>query len=113
VDDDSRTIDAGVLKLESVRVGDTHRLTLRGEFDLAGAEAYEEEIRRIEAGDADRIVIDLATLDFMDSTGLRLLLETDMRSRTDSGRVRYVRPQGEVARLLHLTRVDERLMFLD
>jgi anti-sigma B factor antagonist len=113
VDDDSRTIEAGVLKLESAREGDTHRLTLLGEFDLAGAEAYGEEIARIESGDADRIVIDLSKLDFMDSTGLRLLLETDMRSRTNSGRVRYVRPHGEVARLLHLTRVDERLLFLD
>jgi anti-sigma B factor antagonist len=113
VDDDSRTIDAGVLKLESERDGETHRLTLRGEFDLSGATAFDEEMKRIEAGDSTEIVIDLSTLDFMDSTGLRLLLEADMRSRTDSDRVRYVRPHGEVARLLHLTRVDERLKFVD
>ena len=55
----------------------------------------------------------MSPLEFMDSTGLRLLLETDMRSRENSGRVRYVRPDGEVARLLHLTRVDERLDFID
>lgn len=113
MDEDTRTIDAGVLKMESAREGDIHRLTLLGEFDLAGAKAFEEEIARIEESDATEVVIDMSPLEFMDSTGLRLLLETDMRSREDSGRVRYVRPDGEVARLLHLTRVDERLDFID
>jgi anti-anti-sigma factor len=115
VDDDTRTIDAGVLKLESSREGDSHRLRLLGEFDLSGSESFKEEIARIEAGDAAQILIDLSALEFMDSTGLRLLLETDLRHReNDQGsRVRYVRPQGEVARLLHLTRVDERLSFVD
>jgi anti-sigma B factor antagonist len=113
VDDDTRKIDAGVLKMESAREGDIHRLKLLGEFDMAGAQAYEAEIARIEEAGAPQIVIDMSTLEFMDSTGLRLLLETDMRSREDSGRVRYVRPTGEVARLLQLTRVDERLDFID
>lgn len=113
MDEDTRKIDAGVLRMESAREGDVHRLKLLGEFDLAGAQAYETEIERIEAGGATQVVIDMSALEFMDSTGLRLLLETDMRSREDSGRVRYVRPKGEVARLLELTRVDERLDFID
>ena len=111
--DDTRKIEAGVLKMESVREGEIHRLILLGEFDIAGAEAYREEIERIEAGGAAKILIDMSSLEFMDSTGLRLLIETDMRSRADSGRVRYTRPRGEVARLLHLTRVDEKLDFVD
>ena len=111
--DDTRKIDAGVLKLESVREGDTHRLVLLGEFDIAGAEAYREEIERIEGAGAAKILIDMSSLEFMDSTGLRMLIETDMRSRQDSGRVRYTRPHGEVARLLQLTRVDEKLDFVD
>ncbi|HEX6115537.1 MAG TPA: STAS domain-containing protein [Solirubrobacterales bacterium] len=113
MDEDTRTIDAGVLKMESAREGDSHRLKLLGEFDLAGAKAFEAEIGRIEGSDPTEIVIDMSALEFMDSTGLRLLLETDMRSRENSERVRYVRPGGEVARLLHLTRVDERLDFID
>ena len=98
--------------MESGRDGDAHRLRLLGEFDLAGAKPFKEEIERIEVSGAERIVIDLSSLDFMDSTGLRLLLETDMRHRVNSERIRYVRPQGEVARLLHLTRVDEQLDFI-
>jgi anti-sigma B factor antagonist len=111
--DETRKIETGVLTIESIRDGDTHRLVLLGEFDIAGAEAYREEIERVEAGDAGSIVIDMSSLEFMDSTGLRLLIETDMRSREDSGRVRYTRPRGEVARLLQLTRVDEQLEFVD
>ena len=113
VDEDTRKIDAGVLKMESAREGEIRGLKLVGEFDMAGAQAYEAEIARIEADGAAQIVIDMSTLEFMDSTGLRLLLETDMRSREDSGRVRYVRPTGEVARLLQLTRSMERLDFID
>jgi anti-anti-sigma factor len=115
VDDEARTIDVGVLKLESSREGETHRLRLLGEFDLSGAEGFREEIERIESSGPERIVIDLSALDFMDSTGLRLLIETDMRHRgnSDGGRIGYVRPRGEVARLLELTRVDERLDFVD
>jgi anti-sigma B factor antagonist len=115
VDDEARTIDAGALKLESAREGETHRVTLLGEFDLSGAEPFREEMERIESSDAKRIVIDLSRLDFMDSTGLRLLLEIDMRHRGNSegARIGYVRPAGEVARLLELTRVDERLDFVD
>ena len=111
--DDTRKIEAGVLRMESVREGDTHRLVLLGEFDIAGAEAYKQEIERIEAGGAESILIDMSSLEFMDSTGLRLLIETDIRSRVDSDRVRYTRPRGEVARLLQLTRVDEQLDFVD
>ena len=113
MDDDARTIDGGVLRMESAPDGETHRLKLLGEFDIAGAKVFKEEIERIESAGAGRIVIDLSELEFMDSTGLRLLLETDMRHRVNSRSVRYVRPQGEVARLLHLTRVDEQLEFLD
>jgi anti-sigma B factor antagonist len=111
--DETRKINAGVLKMESGPEGDTHRLVLLGEFDMAGAQAYREEIERIEAGDAAKILIDMSSLEFMDSTGLRMLIETDIRSRADSGRVRYTRPQGEVARLLQLTRIDEKLDFVD
>ena len=99
--------------MESGRDGGVHRLRLLGEFDLAGANAFREEIARIEAGHPEQVVIDMSDLEFMDSTGLRLLLETDLRHRSNSGRVRYVRPAGEVARLLELTRVDERLDFVD
>ena len=115
VDDDTRTIDAGVLKIESTREGDTHRVRLLGEFDLSGARPFEEEMRRVEGGGAAQIVIDLSGLEFMDSTGLRLLLESDKRQRdsADGSRVRYLRPEGEVARLLHITRVDDRLDFVD
>jgi anti-anti-sigma regulatory factor len=51
-----------VLTLESVREGDVHRLTLLGEFDLSAAGAFEAEVRRVEATDAARIVVDMSHL---------------------------------------------------
>lgn len=49
----------------------TCRLTLRGELDLGTAERLERAL----AGAGDDVVLDLRGLTFMDSTGVRVLLE--------------------------------------
>jgi anti-sigma B factor antagonist len=55
----------------------TCRLTLRGELDLATAAQLEQALS--EAG--DDVLLDLRGLTFMDSTGVRVLLEAAERSR--------------------------------
>ena len=49
-------------------------IELVGELDLDGAPRLEEALRAAEAGDAASIVVDLGQLEFIDSTGLRLLV---------------------------------------
>jgi anti-anti-sigma factor len=49
----------------------TCRLTLRGELDLGTA----EQLERALADAGDDVVLDLRGLTFMDSTGVRMLLE--------------------------------------
>ena len=48
-------------------------VTLRGELDLAGAAALEQELARLDAAEPDAIVLDLRDVDFMDSSGLRVV----------------------------------------
>ena len=72
---------------------------LRGEMDIANAADVEKELLRVEATDATTIVLDLAELSFIDSTGIRLLLMADGRSRAERGAPRAAPPaRGRAAR---------------
>lgn len=103
----------GTLTLRSTREGETHIVALSGELDLAGADLLEGELKRVEASDASRIVVDLRDLDFIDSTGVRLMYMAEMRSRKDSGRLSIRRGPHKVQRLFVMTDLADRLPFVD
>jgi anti-anti-sigma factor len=65
------TIEHGPLTIRSSRQDDEHVVALYGELDLGGVDAVKDEMRRVERTAADRIVVDLSALEFMDSSGLR------------------------------------------
>jgi anti-sigma B factor antagonist len=105
--------DLGLLRIASARDGDTHVVALAGELDLVSVPEVEKELRRVEASDADAIVVDLSGLEFIDSTGIRLLIQTEQRSRWDAGRLAVKRPPQRVFRVLTLAGVDQLLPFVD
>ena len=82
-----------------------------GELDLATAPQLIAALRAHD--DCERLVIDLRGLDFMDSSGLRLLVSEHARAREGGYELQLVRGGPEVSRLLRLTRLDERLPFVD
>lgn len=102
-----------MLTLRSERDGDTHVLTLSGELDLVSTPEVEKELRHVEAGDADAIVVDLSAVEFVDSTGLRLLIETEQRSRWEPGRIALRRPLARVMRIFTIAGIDALLPFVD
>jgi anti-sigma B factor antagonist len=106
-----RLLRHGHLQVESGREGDTHVLRPRGELDLAGAEPLETELKRVEATDASAIVVDLTGIEFIDCSGVRVLVEAHRRSREDGGRLRLVPEVGQVDRVIRLTGVGELLPF--
>ena len=55
-----------------------------GELDIATAQALEQELESAFESDADRVVLDLRELEFIDSSGLRTLL-TARRQAEDAG----------------------------
>jgi anti-anti-sigma factor len=103
----------GTLTLTSEREGDMHVVALAGELDLANAADVAQELARVEATDAEAIVVDLSQLEFIDSTGIRVLLEADARSRSDSCRLTLLRPPDRVLRVFKITGIDSRLPFAD
>jgi anti-sigma B factor antagonist len=106
-------IQLGQLSMTSEREGDVHTVCLNGELDLATAEPVERELERVEATDARAIVLDLSALTFMDSTGIRLLVRADARSRADSRRLTLLRGPGAVQRAIELCGIADRLPFAD
>jgi anti-anti-sigma factor len=86
------------------------RVRVRGEVDLAVVGKLDSEMRRAEATEASKIELDLDQLDFLDASGVRLLLDLAQRSRRNGRRLR-IRPANspQVRRVLELTGVVEHL----
>jgi anti-sigma B factor antagonist len=105
--------EPGELRLTSERDGDMHVIAVSGELDLANGNELQRELLRVEATDARSIVVDLSGLQFMDSTGIRVLLSADARSRADSNRLTLLRGPAAVQRVLELTGVVDLLPFAD
>jgi len=114
-DDDARATSArsiGSLSLRSERDGETHVVALLGELDIAGAPALEEELLRVEATDAAKIVVDLSRLEFIDSTGIRLVVMAADRC-SGHGRLTLLRGPKQVHRVFEITDLAQRLPFAD
>jgi anti-sigma B factor antagonist len=103
----------GELTVSSRRDGDVHTIALTGELDLATAERVEQELKRVECTDAKSIVVDLSGLAFMDSTGIRILVGADARSRANGRRLGLRRGPAAVQRVVELTGLVDLLPFED
>jgi anti-anti-sigma factor len=106
-------IEFGALKITTERDGGVAAICVSGELDLATVESLQRELERFEASDAYSIILDLSGLTFMDSTGVRLLLNAHARSRADSNRLTMLRGSAAVQRVLQITGVADLLPFTD
>ena len=100
--------------VRSERVDGSARVRVAGEMDLAVIGALDRVMQRAEATDATKIVLDLAQVEFMDASGVRLLLDLNQRSQNNGRRLRITRARApQVQRVMQLTGVDELLPFED
>jgi anti-sigma B factor antagonist len=99
--------------LDSERRGATHTITPRGELDVASSPQLETELLRVEATDAKSIVLDLSGLDFIGSTGVKVIVAADARSRADSNRLVLLRPSDSVSRVFVICGMGDWPAFTD
>jgi anti-sigma B factor antagonist len=97
-------------RLEVLSRGGASVIRVFGELDLATSPGLEQELERLLAGDAPLIVVDLAELEFMDSTGLSVLVRAHQRAEESGQRLGVTNGSQQVERLLNLTGVRDRLM---
>ncbi|MEO3766050.1 anti-sigma factor antagonist [Streptomyces sp. B8F3] len=72
-------------------------LELRGEIDLAAQLDVEPYLDVITGAAAPRVVIDLGRTEFLDCSGLRLLVRARRRTGDRGGELRLVCPEGVMA----------------
>jgi anti-anti-sigma factor len=83
---------------------------LEGELDFAAA--FDVELRLEEAiREADAVVVDLTGLRFIDSTGLRAILEARRLAQTAGVELRIVPGPPEIQRVFEVTGLLDELPF--
>ena len=88
-------------------------LKVTGELDLSTVPVLTESIARLRK-DVKMLTLDLGDLVFMDSTGLRLLIELDRRAKQEDWKLVLIRPQNDTAAaVLKATGADSALPFQD
>jgi len=102
------------LDFETTRTGTIATVRPTGELDLSGAAVLEAELERLaQEADLATVVLDLRGLEFMDSSGLRLVVVADMRARDAGRRFALIRGDETVHRVFEITRMSDRLDFVD
>jgi len=93
--------------------GTAVRLVLTGDLDLATAGEAELAILTAEESSPPLLILDLGELDFMDSTGLRVVVSAASRARDEDRRLVIVKGPEVVQRVFEITRLAERLEMVD
>jgi anti-sigma B factor antagonist len=94
------------------RDGKAH-LTLSGELDISTAPHLEGSLDRLSTAWPGVVIIDLRSLSFLDSTGLRLILRAHSQAGENGGRLMLVRGPAVVHRVFEMTRLEDELEFVD
>ncbi|WP_308103320.1 STAS domain-containing protein [Actinocorallia sp. API 0066] len=81
----------------------------RGEVDMSTAPGLREELDRLISGGARRVVVDLAEVTFLDSTGLAVFVGVWQRLRNEGGSFALAAAPAHVASPMRLTGLDRSL----
>src|SRR3954467_912107 len=93
--------------LSAERDGERLLIACTGELDLTTAPELEQLL--VTSAPYGELEIDLAALDFIDSSGLRLLLSERERMGQEGGRLRVIGARGAVANVFAVSGLDAEL----
>jgi anti-sigma B factor antagonist len=110
---ESRLLQEQLLTIRSEREGPAHLIQVFGELDLATALRLDAELERLEAGDAEQVLLDLSGLDFIDAAGVRVLVAATARFDDNPKRFHMFRGGPAIERILRILGLDDRMPFLD
>jgi anti-sigma B factor antagonist len=91
--------------------GDSVALNLHGDIDLYSAPLLDDALRDAERSHPVRIVIDCSELDFIDSSGLSVLIEAQRRADERGHALVLSRVPDHAVRILAITGLSARFMF--
>src|ERR1700712_3877741 len=109
-----RLARVSMFSFETVVRGASAIVLLRGELDLPATAALEPELARLaEEPGVDTVTLDLRALDFLDSRGLQSFMLAERLLESNERRLLIVRGTSLVQRVFELTRMTERLEFVE
>jgi len=82
-------------------------MRVTGEIDMATAPRLRQHVQKVAADKPAGLVLDLDRVDFVDSTGLGVMVGAARRMRMIDGGFRIVCSQSHLNELFHITRLDE------
>jgi anti-sigma B factor antagonist len=103
----------GEFSVEERGEGSALVLAVSGELDLRTSPELEQRLERVWGSGAELVILDLRQIEFMDSTGLRVLLGAHQRAHETGRRFALVRGSDQVERVLTLTGVRDLLTVVD
>lgn len=111
----SRERRDGLLIVQSARASSGWTIRLSGELDLSNAATLSAELEQVEQEMASgRVTIDMTTLEFIDSTGIAVLVAAHKRLNRDGERLFVVRSKAtSVRRVMKITGLDRGLPHTD
>jgi anti-sigma B factor antagonist len=107
-------IDPSGFSISVTEHGGRAVVTITGELDLATSPDLEEVVLgRLDSGQS--VVLDLRELQFMDSSGLRVLIAAHTRASEGAAEFAVVRPAAgsEVEKILEIAGVEQQLQIVD
>lgn len=100
-------------QVDTQTTGRAVMLTLSGELDLVSSPILAEALNGANQSDAELLVVDLRRLEFMDSTGLHLLVSAQQRAHDGGRRFALIRGGEHIQRLFSLSGIGELLLVVD
>jgi anti-anti-sigma factor len=114
MDDLQASAEEPLASIDVDSLGAAVRIGIAGEIDLSTADWIEHDtLAAREAAGSQELLLDLRDVTFMDSTGLRLLMNLLTHSRRHGYRLTVVRAAPPVHRAVVIAGLDSVLEFVD
>ena len=93
-------------RIDVATVAATGVVSVAGDIDLHSCRRLREELTGLIEGGVTSVVVDLARMDFVDSTGLDVLVGAQKRLRQRGGELVLRSPRPAARKVLEITRLD-------
>ena len=87
--------------------GEHKVLTARGELDVATVPAFRAQLLPLVQASTPSVVVDLSDVHFIDSAGLRVIVDALTNARRRDGDLRLACPDASLRRTFEITGLDQ------
>ena len=94
---------------ETSERADGYHVELSGELDIASASNIESRLMALEQREPELLILDLRRVNFIDSTGLSMIINADGRARQEGRQLTIVSGDGVPRRILRTVGLEDRL----